>query len=71
MLEKGWREEMKQVECAVCGAKLMFPSHGRFIDGSWTEDRAVMKEFYGEWVCCMNCYRKTFRSDSSYDESRE
>ncbi len=60
---------MRQVECAVCGEKLMFPGHGRWVDRSWTEDAYVRDEFQGKWICCFNCYRKTFRAGCSSEGS--
>lgn len=52
---------MKKKElCIVCGRDKIFEGEGRYIDGSWKEDKEVAK--FGRkklWVCCYNCYFST------------
>lgn len=48
----------KEIKCVVCGRTKKFPGHGRFIDGSWADDRFVPQEYHGKWVCCYHCYEK-------------
>jgi hypothetical protein len=52
---------MKKIKCVVCKTTKLFPSHGRYIDGSWAEDYKIPKNKWEKWVCSFSCFRKLFQ----------
>jgi len=52
-----------KTRCVVCGRKKTFPEEGRFIDGSWENDRNVPEKYRNKWVCSYACYEKLFPTE--------
>jgi hypothetical protein len=49
---------IRKVRCFRCGRERMFGGEGRFIDGSWLEDKPLIERgIHDVWVCGWNCYR--------------
>jgi hypothetical protein len=51
-------EVSRKIFCIVCRREKTFPTEGRVIDMSWSDDVHVPEYLIGKWVCCYNCYAK-------------
>jgi len=49
------KEIKVKTKCVNCGRDAIFPTEGRRIDGSWTEDIKLAK-YINKWICSFKCY---------------
>lgn len=46
----------RRTTCVRCGRRPSVYGEGRWIDGSWADDQALMRKYANVWVCCHSCY---------------